>query len=64
MIDGLKPCPACDHTDIRICYERDGKWCGCMNCNLGIIRFNPDAGEKAAAHWNSIPRLLTSTPTV
>jgi hypothetical protein len=49
----LKPCPFCTSHLIASSYVRDGRRIGCQTCGGGIVRFQPDAEQRAREAWNT-----------
>ncbi|WP_271083465.1 Lar family restriction alleviation protein [Brevundimonas sp. NIBR11] len=48
----LEPCPFCgDRDSVTDIFTRDGRKIVCR-CGASMIRFQPNASEKAAAAWN------------
>lgn len=47
------PCPFCGNAKITDWHIRDGRAVGCGMCSAHVVRYQPDALEKAVQRWNT-----------
>lgn len=52
-VDLLKPCPFCAGGRIKAHYIRDGEGLCCQDCSASVRNYQPDAGGKNIAAWNT-----------